>query len=251
MPQSAEPRAADRGRHSDGDRYDRMERGAAADREAGARRGGVHCSTPPTSPSASISFSAPPAIWPRVSPGGPSSTPLYWRSTTRRRWTRRPAPRAVLRERLREVDAAREFPITSVRAGAIPGTHVLTYDGPRRDDRAHPRGSEPPGFRGRRARGRGVAAGPHRSVRLRGRCSSEEPDDSASRDAGPRWSLPSPTRATWTTAALRALVDWQIAEGIDFLVPCGSTGEAQTHGRRRARAGRGRGGGDRRRAGSR
>jgi 4-hydroxy-tetrahydrodipicolinate synthase len=28
--------------------------------------------------------------------------------------------------------------------------------------------------------------------------------------------------------ALRALVQWQIAEGIDFLVPCGSTGEAQT-----------------------
>ena len=31
-----------------------------------------------------------------------------------------------------------------------------------------------------------------------------------------------------TSAALRALVEWQIAEGIDFLVPCGSTGEAQT-----------------------
>jgi 4-hydroxy-tetrahydrodipicolinate synthase len=29
-------------------------------------------------------------------------------------------------------------------------------------------------------------------------------------------------------AALRSLADWQIAEGIDFLVPCGSTGEAQT-----------------------
>jgi 4-hydroxy-tetrahydrodipicolinate synthase len=29
-------------------------------------------------------------------------------------------------------------------------------------------------------------------------------------------------------AALRSLVEWQIAEGIDFLVPCGSTGEAQT-----------------------
>lgn len=28
--------------------------------------------------------------------------------------------------------------------------------------------------------------------------------------------------------ALRALVDWQIAEGIHFLVPCGSTGEAAT-----------------------
>jgi 4-hydroxy-tetrahydrodipicolinate synthase len=29
-------------------------------------------------------------------------------------------------------------------------------------------------------------------------------------------------------AALRALVDWQIEEGIHFLVPCGSTGEAAT-----------------------
>jgi len=28
--------------------------------------------------------------------------------------------------------------------------------------------------------------------------------------------------------ALEALVAWQVAEGIDFLVPCGSTGEAQT-----------------------
>ena len=29
-------------------------------------------------------------------------------------------------------------------------------------------------------------------------------------------------------AALEALVAWQLVEGIDFLVPCGSTGEAQT-----------------------
>jgi 4-hydroxy-tetrahydrodipicolinate synthase len=29
-------------------------------------------------------------------------------------------------------------------------------------------------------------------------------------------------------AAMRALVDWQIAEGVHFLVPCGSTGEAAT-----------------------
>ncbi len=28
--------------------------------------------------------------------------------------------------------------------------------------------------------------------------------------------------------ALRALIEWQIAEGINLLVPCGSTGEAQT-----------------------
>src|SRR5687767_11661156 len=28
--------------------------------------------------------------------------------------------------------------------------------------------------------------------------------------------------------ALRRLIDWQIAEGVHFLVPCGSTGEAAT-----------------------
>ncbi len=37
---------------------------------------------------------------------------------------------AVLQDSVREADPAREVPITSVRAGSIPGTHVLTYDGP-------------------------------------------------------------------------------------------------------------------------
>lgn len=37
---------------------------------------------------------------------------------------------AALRGAAREADPAREFPVTSVRAGFIPGTHVLTYDGP-------------------------------------------------------------------------------------------------------------------------
>ena len=37
---------------------------------------------------------------------------------------------AALRAGLREADPGREFPITSLRAGFIPGTHVLTYDGP-------------------------------------------------------------------------------------------------------------------------
>jgi 4-hydroxy-tetrahydrodipicolinate reductase len=36
----------------------------------------------------------------------------------------------VLQQRLHEVDPERPFPITSVRAGTIPGTHTLTYDGP-------------------------------------------------------------------------------------------------------------------------
>ncbi len=35
----------------------------------------------------------------------------------------------VLQQRLHEGDASRKFPITSVRAGAIPGTHEVTYDG--------------------------------------------------------------------------------------------------------------------------
>ena len=36
----------------------------------------------------------------------------------------------ALQEALRKGDPSRSFPITSVRAGAIPGTHVVTYDGP-------------------------------------------------------------------------------------------------------------------------
>ncbi len=36
----------------------------------------------------------------------------------------------VLQDGLRQSDPARPFPITSVRAGAIPGTHSVTYDGP-------------------------------------------------------------------------------------------------------------------------
>ena len=35
----------------------------------------------------------------------------------------------ALRQRLREADPAREYPITSVRAGAIPGTHTVSLDG--------------------------------------------------------------------------------------------------------------------------
>ncbi len=34
-----------------------------------------------------------------------------------------------LADRVKAVDTGRAFPITSIRAGAIPGTHALTYDG--------------------------------------------------------------------------------------------------------------------------
>jgi 4-hydroxy-tetrahydrodipicolinate reductase len=35
----------------------------------------------------------------------------------------------VLQQELRGGDSSRPFPITSIRAGAIPGTHAVTYDG--------------------------------------------------------------------------------------------------------------------------
>jgi 4-hydroxy-tetrahydrodipicolinate reductase len=47
--------------------------------------------------------------------------------------TKRDAPSGTansLQAALRAGDPARPFPITSVRAGAIPGTHVVTYDAP-------------------------------------------------------------------------------------------------------------------------
>jgi 4-hydroxy-tetrahydrodipicolinate synthase len=52
----------------------------------------------------------------------------------------------------------------------------------------------------------------------------------ASRLAGVGTALVTPFQQNGTIdePALRALVDWQLAEGIHFLVPCGSTGEAAT-----------------------
>ena len=35
----------------------------------------------------------------------------------------------VLQQRMREADPARQYPITSVRAGDIPGTHTVNLDG--------------------------------------------------------------------------------------------------------------------------
>jgi len=36
----------------------------------------------------------------------------------------------LLQQRLGDSDGLRSFPITSVRAGSVPGTHTLTYEGP-------------------------------------------------------------------------------------------------------------------------
>ena len=48
------------------------------------------------------------------------------------------------------------------------------------------------------------------------------------RAAGPLWSRRSCPTASLDEKALTALVNWQIQEGIHFLVPCGTTGESPT-----------------------
>jgi 4-hydroxy-tetrahydrodipicolinate synthase len=45
---------------------------------------------------------------------------------------------------------------------------------------------------------------------------------------GTALATPFTTRGDLDERALRGFVDWQLAEGIDFVVPCGSTGEAAT-----------------------
>lgn len=50
----------------------------------------------------------------------------------------------------------------------------------------------------------------------------------ALRGCGTALVTPFTPEGTVDVEALRKLVDWQIEEAIDFLVPCGSTGEAQT-----------------------
>jgi len=53
-------------------------------------------------------------------------------------------------------------------------------------------------------------------------------NDSRITGCGTALATPFTTGGGLDERALRALVDWQIDEGIDFLVPCGSTGEAAT-----------------------
>src|SRR5437763_14813653 len=45
---------------------------------------------------------------------------------------------------------------------------------------------------------------------------------------GTALATPFTTTGALDERALRSFVDWQLDEGIDFLVPCGSTGEAAT-----------------------
>ena len=140
------------------------------------------------------------------------------------------APSGTAREleaRLRAADAARSFPITSLRAGATPGTHLRVLRRPLRARDPPPRGPESRRLRRRRPCRRGMASGPSRRVHHRA--------DAVRRPAMTRFDgcgtalvTPFTDAGELDLRALRTLVEWQIAEGIDFLVPCGSTGEAQT-----------------------
>lgn len=57
---------------------------------------------------------------------------------------------------------------------------------------------------------------------------SRVPRSAPLRGCGTALVTPFQTNGSLDEGALRALVDWQIEEGIHFLVPCGSTGEAAT-----------------------
>ncbi len=149
------------------------------------------------------------------------------RSTTPPSVTRLPGTAILLQTRLRDVDAARDFPITSVREGTTTGTHTVAYEG--RFERialTHV------------ARSReGFAAGALAAAEwLPGRSGVFGLEDmlfggcrmTGLQGCGTALVTPFTDTGAVDFAALRALVDWQIKEGIDFLVPCGSTGEAQT-----------------------
>ena len=74
----------------------------------------------------------------------------------------------LLKDRLGEVDRGRDFPITSVRAGTTPGTHIVAYDGPFERITLEPRRPESRRLRGRGARRRGMAPRSLRSLQHRG-----------------------------------------------------------------------------------
>ena len=130
----------------------------------------------------------------------------------------------------------------SVRVGHVPGTHELIFDAPFEQIRCA-RGARPARVRRGRARRRALARGADACrastpcttcspgpARRRARSMSHDGADRA--DAarlrhGARHAVHGRRRASTSRRCAR-FVEWQLAEGIDFLVPCGSTGEAAT-----------------------
>ena len=190
---AAQRRAPARGRRPGRVRHDRLAGPAPAHsrRWSGAR--GARCSTPPTSPSACTSCSAPPGPGPALR-GAPRVRRLHRRGASRRQARRAVRHRAASSSaRHRRGCRPRPFPITSVRAGAIARHSPLALRRALRDAsrwrtwRGAARGSRRAPARGR------VAAGTPRRLHVRGHALRGAADDTPSRDAAPRWSRRSPT----------------------------------------------------------
>ena len=136
---------------------------------------------------------------------------------------------------LAQVAAAKlghDVPITSVRTGSVPGT-TNSYSTPsssrsawstrRATGACSPRArcSRPSGSSGGAASSRCAMSSPIPEARPHDRRHD-------SPGAAPHSSPRSPPTARSTRRRSARLVEWQIVEGIHFLVPCGSTGEAAT-----------------------
>lgn len=149
-----------------------------------------------------------------------------------------PSGTALALARAAEPEWGAPVPTTSVRVGHVPGTHALVFDAPfeqvvvrheARDRRVFAEGAlvaarwlaaeRRPGVYtmqdvlAPRAGGGGVMA---------------ESLGAGLRGCGTAIVTPFTSDGAVDEPALRAFVRWQLAEGVHFLVPCGSTGEAAT-----------------------
>ena len=120
-----------------------------------------------------------------------------------------------------------DVPITSIRAGTVPGTHELRYEGPFESLSLEHVARDRQRLRHRRGARGGMAGGTHGGLYLRGRA-LREARMTALGGCGTAIVTPFTDDGAVDWPALRALVEWQVAEGIDFIVACGTTGEAQT-----------------------
>ena len=188
---------------------------------------------------------------PAASPGGPSSTPLSWKSTTRPSATRLPARRCCCRS-----GCGRRTPAATSRSppsapAPRPGTHIVAYDGPyERIALSHVARSREGFAAGALAAAEWLPGRPG-VFTLRGHAVRRAPDD---RPSGLRDRARDPVHrlgSAWISPALRALVDWQIARGDRLPGALRLDRRGPDPGRRRAGAGRRRGRGGRRRAGCR
>ena len=106
------------------------------------------------------SWPTPPGCLPPATSSGPGCT----KRTMRRRRTRRPGTALQLKRDMEQAGYARPIDVSSTRAGQIPGTHTIGFDGPGESITLSHTARDRTGLRARRARGgplgrRAAAAG--------------------------------------------------------------------------------------------